>query len=220
MSRRFQFSLRGLLVAMLAMCCFFRTTACGDDGSAGAQSKGNAHEENGDVTARASSFSASVGSTVRGRTTAGREVPLQITIRNTTTKPLWIDLNSLPWNWHGSLKAEMNSVFVEAATPIADPALGKLKQLMPGEAVTGSIDLDAWLYIVRHPKQPESVRVRVAMYFLYFDTDHPKTRADVHSDTISLGEFDITVLPTANKGRVNYNKGCPCKRTGRRVARP
>ena len=70
--------------------------------------------------------------------TFGRPIPLAISIRNSASHAIWVNESGLPWTYFGSLKVHVNSPFLAASHPIADPRESKWKMLEPGERLRGA----------------------------------------------------------------------------------
>jgi hypothetical protein len=124
----------------------------------------------------------------------GGPIPLSLTIRNSASRAIWVDENGLPWTYFGALKVQVDSPFLAASNPVADPNVLKWKKLEPGERLQGRVDLSDWLHAPARPPKTERVPVEVRMTTSVSESD-PDQQHEWRTLGLDIGRLTIAVPP-------------------------
>ena len=128
----------------------------------------------------------------------GEPIPLDITIRNTSGRLLWIDEMYLPWTYPLSLEVRVDSPYLTTAVACTGFREGGWRRLEPGARLHGRVDLKGRLFVGERPSKTETVPVSLVMAVMVDGSD-PGSRGLRFID-LPVGRLMVRVAPSVSKG--------------------
>ena len=131
----------------------------------------------------------------RGGAIFGMPIPLQFTIRNRSSRVIWVDESWLPWTFRGSLKLSVERSSLVLLKAVADLGPSECTMLAPGEQLVGGINLGDRLYVPVQSPTAKRVRLSVGVNLHVGEGDRRELMWTVRK--FDVGEITVDVPANA-----------------------